>query len=89
MAGDDDGACARALALLDHVALVEALALVRGLELLGELVVADATSVNDRARWEDVLVMVDENGWSPENGRGMNARTAAPRAAFWDAPPAT
>ena len=47
MASDDDGARAGALALLDEVALVKALALVRGLELLSELVIADAASEHD------------------------------------------
>ena len=49
MAGDDDRARARLLTLLDEVDLVKTLALVRRLELLRELIVADATGEHNRA----------------------------------------
>ena len=57
MTGDDDRARTRLLALLHEVDLVEALALVRRLELLRERVVADAAGVDDRVWGEDVLCM--------------------------------
>ena len=53
--GDDDRARARLLALLDEIALVEPFARVRRLELLREVVVADAADVHDRVRREHVL----------------------------------
>jgi hypothetical protein len=52
---DNDGARARLLALLDEVRLGEALAAVRSLQLLRELVVADAASIDDRVRGQAVL----------------------------------
>lgn len=45
VAGDDDGACTRLLALLDEVNLVKALALVGSLELLGKLIVSHTPGV--------------------------------------------
>ena len=57
VARDDDRARAGLLALLDEVDLVKALALVRLLELLREIVVADAAGVDDRVWGEDVLCM--------------------------------
>lgn len=55
MAGDHDTARAGLLALLDLVDLVEALALVRSLELLSELVITDAAGVDDGVRRKNVL----------------------------------
>ena len=55
VASDDDRARARLLALLHEVRLVEALALVGSLELVREIIVADATGVYDRVGRKDVL----------------------------------
>ena len=57
MAGNDNRARASLLSRLHEVDLVEALALVRRLELLRERVVADAAGVDDRVWGEDVLCM--------------------------------
>ena len=55
MASDDDRARTRLFALLDEVALVEAFARVRCLQLLCELVVADAADIHDGVRGKDIL----------------------------------
>lgn len=47
VASDDNSTCASLLALLDEVGLLETLTLVGGLQLLGELIVANTTSVDD------------------------------------------
>ena len=55
VASDDDRARTRLFALLDEVALVEAFARVRCLQLLCELVIADAADIHDGVRGEDIL----------------------------------
>ena len=55
MAGDDDRARARLLTLLDEVDLVKTLALVRRLELLREIVIANAARVHHGLRGQAVL----------------------------------
>ena len=89
VASDDDRARARLLALLHEVRLVEALALVGRLELLREIVVADAAGVHDRVWGEDVLDMGVCVSALGRRTRVLGTRTAAPRAAFCAAPPAT
>ena len=90
VASDDDGARTRLFTLLDEVALVEAFARVRCLQLLCELVIADAADINDGVRREDIL----NDEWEElvtlsEDVDEQGKHTAAPRAAFWAAPPAT
>ena len=55
VASDDDRARARLLALLHEVRLVEALALVGRLELLREIVIANAARVHHGLRGKTVL----------------------------------
>ena len=55
VASDDDRARARLLALLHEVRLVEALALVGSLELLREIVIANAARVHHGLRGQAVL----------------------------------
>ena len=55
VARDDYGACASLLALLHEVSLLEALALVGGLQLLREFIVADTAGVYNRALRKNVL----------------------------------
>ena len=55
VASDDDRARTRLFALLDEVALVEAFARVRCLQLLCELIVADAADIHDGVRGKDIL----------------------------------
>lgn len=88
VARDDDGARAGLGALFDEEDGVEALARVRGAELLREVVVADAAGVHDRLGREDVLRAGSRSGGRARRRR-CAGRTAAPRAAFCDAPPAT
>lgn len=60
VAGDDDRARARLLTLRHLIDLVKALALVRRLELLREVVVADAPRIDHRVWGQDVLC---KYGW--------------------------
>lgn len=55
VAGDDNGASASLFTLLDLVDLLEPFPLVGGLELLGQVVVTDTSSVYDGSCREDVL----------------------------------
>jgi hypothetical protein len=55
VARDDDCASAGTLALLDEVAFRETFTTVGGLELLCELVITNAASVDDRVGWKAVL----------------------------------
>ena len=88
MAGYDDGTCPRLLILLDEIRLGETLPFVCRLELLSEIVVADATGV-DHGVWRQ-HVLVERRRLKDENGNMANVEhTAAPRAAFCAAPPAT
>ena len=80
VAGDDDRARARLLALLDEVALVEALARVRRLELLREVVVADAADVHDRVRREHVL---GGGGWERLVKRSAGAKYTLHDSSLW------
>lgn len=55
MTSDDDCARSRLLTALDEIGLCETLPFVRLLELLGELVIADAASIHDGIGWKYVL----------------------------------
>lgn len=83
---DNDGAGTSLLAFLDEVCVLEAFPLVGGLQLLSKLIVTDTSSVDDRVGRQNVLHMAVSN---KPNVRDVKRRTAAPRAAFWAAPPAT
>ena len=86
MASDHNTAGTSLLALLHLVNLLQTFALVCSFELLGEIIIADTASIDYRVRRQDVLrVFRSVAGINPDHGE----RTAAPRAAFWDAPPAT
>ena len=79
-------ACTGLLTLLNKVNLVEALTLVGGFELLSELVVAYTAGINDGVGGQNVL-RITQLGEVIDSG--AYRLTAAPRAAFCAAPPAT
>jgi hypothetical protein len=84
MTSDDDCTRSRLLTLLDEIGFCETLSFVRLPELLGELVIADAASINYGIGWQHILKCIRRGGGVKEKGL-----TAAPRAAFCAAPPAT
>lgn len=89
VAGDDDGASSGLLAVEDLVGGLNTLFVVGGSELLGEVVVSDGTDVGGRVGGEDVLL--EESSMSDRDAREQEEKmglTAAPRQAFWAAPPA-
>jgi len=79
VASDDNSTSSSLVAFLDLVYLVQPFSLVGSLELLSEIVVADTSGVNNRARGQYVLLSV-LNRVSSRNL--LKKLTAAPRAAF-------
>lgn len=84
VASDDDSASASLFTLLDLVDLTETLALVGNLELLCKVVVANTTGEHHRIGRQNVLKRM-----RCFSNQLFATITAAPRAAFWEAPPAT
>ena len=90
MTSDDDGTRSRLFTLLDEIRFGETLPFVCRLELLGETVVADATGVDHGVWRQHVLGEERRSLQKDENEERRNVEhTAAPRAAFCAAPPAT
>ena len=85
-ASDHDGACTRLLAFLDKVCVSQAFLRIGTPKLRREVVIADTPREDDRVGWEDVLPSALEIDQSRE---AYGTLTAAPLAAFCDAPPAT
>jgi hypothetical protein len=60
---------------------------------LGEVIVTDRADVGNRLGGKDVLKLVGERGGGEKqmvlSHQAISVLTAAPRAAFWAAPPAT
>jgi hypothetical protein len=73
--------------LLDEIRLGEAFPFICFLELLSELVITHATSIDDGIRRQGVLR--ERELRKLERGGVGRRHTAAPRAAFCAAPPAT
>ena len=87
MTSEDNCASTGLFALLDLVYLVKSLAFVGLFKLLGKVVVTNGTSEDNRSCWKDILISF---GSVMQNASAdFFALTAAPRAAFWEAPPAT
>lgn len=84
MTSDNDCTRSRLLALLDEISFCETLSFVRRPELLGKLVIADAASVHYGIGGQHILRCIRRRGGVKKKGL-----TAAPRAAFCAAPPAT
>ena len=55
MTCDDDRTCSRLFTLLDEIRFGETLPLVCFLELLGEVIIAHATSIDDGIRGQHIL----------------------------------
>jgi hypothetical protein len=90
VASYDDGTCPRLFTLLDEIGFGETLLFVCRLELLSEIVIADATGVDYGVWRQHVLGERRTRLKGREWGRRMwKEHTAAPRAAFCAAPPAT
>ena len=88
VASDNNSAGTGLFALGDLVHLSQTLALVSDLELLSEVIVSDGSSVDDGVRGQHVLDEIDQHHRMMIS-IGVTKLTAAPRAAFWAAPPAT
>lgn len=86
MSCDNDGAGTSLLAFLDEVCVLKTFAFVGCLQLLSKLIVTDTSGVYDGVGRQNVLRMTVSNTHSVSD---VKRRTAAPRAAFWAAPPAT
>ena len=84
MTSDNDCTRPRLLALLDEISFCETLSFVRRPELLGKLVIADAASIHYGIGGQHILRCIRRRGGVKKKGL-----TAAPRAAFCAAPPAT
>lgn len=90
MASYDDGTCPGLFILLNEIRFGETLPFVCRLELLSEIVVANATGV-DHGVWRQHVLggerrrRLKGRQW----GKANVEHTAAPRAAFCAAPPAT
>lgn len=85
MSSDDNTTGTCLLALLDLVDFIEALSLVGLFQLLCKLIVADCASVNYGFWREKILIVIRVEITT----RKIIPLTAAPRAVFWAAPPAT
>ena len=83
----DDSTRSRIFTLLDEIRFGETLPFVCCPELLSEVIVADATGVDDGIWGQDILGKSETMERS--DARANWGRTAAPRAAFCAAPPAT
>lgn len=86
---DNDSAGTGLFPLFDKVNLIEALPGVSGLKLLGKIIVTDASGVHHGFWREDVLNRPRDQSACGTRFSTRRIRTAAPRAAFWAAPPAT
>jgi hypothetical protein len=85
MSSEDNSTGTCLLALPDLVDFIEAFSLVGCFQLLGKIIVADCAGINHRFRRKEILiVMIMEITTSDKS-----SLTAAPRAVFWAAPPAT
>lgn len=84
MTSDNDCTRSRLLALLDKIGFCETLSFVRRPELLGKLIIADAASIHYGIGRQHILRCFRSRG-----GVKKKRLTAAPRAAFCAAPPAT
>jgi hypothetical protein len=73
------------LALLDQVNFAKAFTRISGFQLFGEIVISDTASIDNRAGRKDIL----SNSVLDRGYKATQRRTAAPRAAFCAAPPAT
>ena len=85
MSSEDNSTGACPLALLNLVDFIESFSVVGRFQLFGEIIVTDCTGINYGFRRKEILIVVSIRIMTLE----WQSLTAAPRAAFWAAPPAT
>ena len=87
MASDNNGTSTSLFAWDDLIDLAQTFALVGNLELLSKIIISDRSSIDDGVRWQHILDKIDQHLTMVISSDSQ--LTAAPRAAFWAAPPAT
>jgi hypothetical protein len=88
MTCDDDSTRSRLFTLLDEIRFRKTFPFVCCPELSRKVIIAHATGIDDGIRGQHILAK-GRISKDDLDGRQMGGRTAAPRAAFCAAPPAT